>query len=478
MQGSDIQMNGNGNGNGADAELEASASGPHEEMEPISREERRHFANVLRSFDEYLPYCLLANNARRNSFLSLPRAHQQLLSDVGKPLPLPRLDTYSSVSSSASTAAATAVEPGQGFRARLEEVDDRIRRNADLLAQIVDESRGFLGEDQSLLDESAAMSGSGAESETPGHSHNHGHHQHGAVLASSSSSGQRRKRRKIRGHDVDKIQSTLKQLVRDWSVEGRDERNAVYAPILEAVEQRYGSIPFEERGEIRILVPGAGLGRLAFDFAAKGFSCQGNEFSFHMLLTSHHILNKTTAPLQHTIYPFVHSSSNWREAGDMLRAISIPDVLPSTLPHTCEFSMVAGEFVEVYSKPQEQKAWNVVATCFFIDTAKNVLRYLETLNNTLPIGGHWINAGPLLWHFENTGNSSTGSSPGADSLSIELTLDEVIDLVAKMGFEIEEQRTLPPAPYTASLNGMLEYNYHPEFFVCRKVRDIAPAPVV
>ncbi|RUS32778.1 hypothetical protein BC938DRAFT_474346, partial [Jimgerdemannia flammicorona] len=32
-----------------------------------------------------------------------------------------------------------------------------------------------------------------------------------------------------------------------------------------------------------VLVPGAGLGRLAFDIAKEGFSCQGNEFSFYMV---------------------------------------------------------------------------------------------------------------------------------------------------------------------------------------------------
>ena len=176
------------------------------------------------------------------------------------------------------------------------------------------------------------------------------------------------------------------------------------------------------------------MGRLAFEYAAQGYSCQGNEFSFYMLLASHYILNKSSQVEEHTIYPFVHSSSNWRSANDMLRAIRIPDVLPSTLPPTSEFSMVAGEFCEVYSKPEEKRAWHVVATCFFIDTAKNVLRYMETLNHVLPIGGHWINAGPLLWHFENSGASRGGSG---ESLSIELTLDELVQLLPKMGFELE-----------------------------------------
>ena len=46
------------------------------------------------------------------------------------------------------------------------------------------------------------------------------------------------------------------------------------------------------RSDIRVLVPGAGLGRLAWDIATLGFACQGNEFSHYMLLSSYFILNR------------------------------------------------------------------------------------------------------------------------------------------------------------------------------------------
>lgn len=135
----------------------------------------------------------------------------------------------------------------------------------------------------------------------------------------------------------------------------------------------------------------------------------------------------------------------------MLRPIQIPDINPTDLPSHVDFSMVAGEvsfvphrdtmilyrshniylvlqFVEVYSKEQEKAAWDAVTTCFFIDTAHNLTRYLEVINQVLVIGGIWINVGPLLWHYE-------GAARG--DLSIELTLDEVLGLVELMGFHIE-----------------------------------------
>lgn len=35
--------------------------------------------------------------------------------------------------------------------------------------------------------------------------------------------------------DQEKVQATIKQLVRDWSVEGTEERTACYQPIIEEI---------------------------------------------------------------------------------------------------------------------------------------------------------------------------------------------------------------------------------------------------
>lgn len=44
--------------------------------------------------------------------------------------------------------------------------------------------------------------------------------------------------------------------------------------------------------DTKILVPGAGLGRLAFEIARRGYTCQGNEFSLFMLFASNFVLNR------------------------------------------------------------------------------------------------------------------------------------------------------------------------------------------
>lgn len=123
------------------------------------------------------------------------------------------------------------------------------------------------------------------------------------------------------------------------------------------------------------------------------------------------------------------------------------------------------QFVEVYARSEEHGTWDAVVTCYFMDTARNVLRYLEVINALLPIGGVWANAGPLLWHFEHDRDGS-----------IELSLDEMLAVIEPMGFVMEERRTLAPQTYTGSARSMLRHWYEPEMWVCKKVKDCSMAP--
>lgn len=362
---------------------------------------------------------LSVNNARRTAVCNLPLAHQAMLRALSTPLPAPTL-------------ADAVPDSTGGVRARLAEIDDRLRRNADVLRQIADFCRDFLG-----LDGGGRGGDGGADSAT---------RTDGKRTAADA--------------DQDRVRTALRQMVRDWSAEGRAERDAAYGPLVAALVQR---VP--PHAGVRVLVPGAGLGRLAFDLAARGYSVQGNEFSYYMLIPSHFLLNNTREVHEHVVYPYVHGLSNWSTAADMLQGVAIPDVLPSSLAPGTDFSMVAGEFVEVYAKPEERAAWHAVATCYFLDTAKNALRYMEVINALLPCGGLWVNLGPLLWHFEHEATPS-----------LELTLDEILALLPQLGFAVEELRMLPPQAYTGNARSMLAHQYRPVFWVCRKVREHAMAP--
>lgn len=146
---------------------------------------------------------------------------------------------------------------------------------------------------------------------------------------------------------------------------------------------------------------------------------------------------------QYQIFPNLHSFSNHLTTHEhLLRSYLVPDVLPGQLlgPNS-DFSFVAGDFEEVYGGrsddgrwgdiPADQAGqWGAVVTCFFLDTARNIINYLKIIKGLLRPDGVWVNVGPLLWHWENVQDKERGEG------SIELSLDEVKDLARKMGFEI------------------------------------------
>ncbi|CAG0881387.1 unnamed protein product [Darwinula stevensoni] len=236
--------------------------------------------------------------------------------------------------------------------------------------------------------------------------------------------------------DMDKVQSTLKQFVRDWSSLGQEERNACYGPILRALVHAF---PPDEvpAGSVRVLVPGAGLGRLAFEIASLGFECQGNEFSLFMLLASNFVLNKCSGVDMYTLYPFVHQYINNLNATDQVQAIKFPDVNPSSISLETEFSMAAGDFLN--------------------DNGKYCNRILSP-------GGIWINLGPLLYHYADI--------PG--EVSIEPAYDLLHDLILACGFTflvVQEEDTDVLTTYAQNPYSMLKSEYRCVFSVCLKPKE-------
>jgi carnosine N-methyltransferase len=203
-------------------------------------------------------------------------------------------------------------------------------------------------------------------------------------------------------NDLEKARSTIRQFYRDWSEDGKVERDACYGPVMAALQEERSS---RSASIMRILVPGAGLGRLVFELCRAGFQTEGNEISYHQLLASSYILNHCHKPRAHTLFPWVHSFSNHRNRINHLKSVQVPDLDPAaTLGSTKnagEMSMSASDFLLLYGDPGRKDSFDAVATVFFLDTAPNIIRYIETIKNCLRPGGILVNVGPLLWHFEN-----------------------------------------------------------------------------
>ncbi|KAL0671016.1 hypothetical protein Bca4012_033720 [Brassica carinata] len=214
--------------------------------------------------------------------------------------------------------------------------------------------------------------------------------------------------------DVDKVRCIIRNIVRDWAAEGQRERDQCYKPILDELDSLF---PDRQKKSTppSCLVPGAGLGRLALEISCLGFISQGNEFSYYMMICSSFILNYAQVPGEWTIYPWIHSNCNSLSDNDQLRPVSIPDIHPASAGITEGFSMCGGDFVEVYNESCQAGMWDAVVTCFFIDTAHNIIEYIETISKILKDGGE---------------------------MSIELSLEDVKRVASQYGFEIEKERTI------------------------------------
>ncbi|KAK9676523.1 hypothetical protein RND81_11G082700 [Saponaria officinalis] len=257
--------------------------------------------------------------------------------------------------------------------------------------------------------------------------------------------------------DVDKVRCIVRNIVRDWASEGQMERDQCYQPILDELNRLFPTC--SKDSPPCCLVPGAGLGRLALEISRLGFACQGNEFSYYMMICSSFILNHTNSVDEWTIYPWIHSNCNSLSDADQLRPVSIPDILPASAGITEGFSMCGGDFIEVYTDPSQEGAWDVVVTCFFIDTAHNIVEYIEIIWKILKDGGVWINLGPLLYHFSE--------AYGENEMSVELSLEDVKKVALNYGFHLEKESTIETT-YTTNPRSMMQNRYFAAFWTMTK----------
>lgn len=295
-------------------------------------------------------------------------------------------------------------------------------------------------------------------------------------------------------NDMDKARSCINQFYRDWSAAGNVEREKCFGPVLQALNAEFAdrsqSNSDLDRSGMKVLVPGAGLGRSVFDICQAGFSVEGNEISYHELMASSLVLNHTERAGQFCIAPFALSCSNHLSRADQFQTFAVPDIHPGTALSTNEgskvpaherMSMSTGDFCVLYSSSDYQETFDAVATVFFIDTAPNVIRYIEAVRSCLKAGGLWINLGPLLWHQAPKGPSHDHNEEEehrhtrardagiGDPGSVELTNDEVLALVEHMGFSIEKQETgTSETGYISNPRSMLQNTYRPVFWVARK----------
>ncbi|CAF9921688.1 MAG: hypothetical protein ALECFALPRED_001857 [Alectoria fallacina] len=360
--------------------------------------------------------------------------------------------------------------PPFNLLSNFDRVDDAIDANAELASEMLNTALASFGIDDTK---------SSTERETP----------ESSMFGSAEEGAQRLVdwRDAAKPSDIDKARSTIRQLYRDWSHDGAAERKACYDPVIQDVVRAFWHFP--SKHDIRILVPGAGLGRLVFELCRRGYTVEGNEISYHQLIASNWVLNHTITGQQFDLYPFALDFSNVISREHQLKKVKVPDVYPGSALEDVfgktsanaadRMSMTAADFLLLYGDEDHKDMFNAVVTVYFIDTAPNLIRYIETIRNCLRDGGFWINSGPLLWHFADRAPSEEHHSKMvevpcaktgiAEPGGFELSDEEVLILVEKMGFDIEKHEIRNDGlGYIQNPESMLQNVYRTSHWIAKK----------
>jgi len=221
-------------------------------------------------------------------------------------------------------------------------------------------------------------------------------------------------RRQFEDWGYDSIYQTTAHLVRDWSANGEPIRRSIYPWFQEQLKLHH------HEQQPSILVPGAGLGRLAWELAANGsYRVHAVELSLTLAAAAHFCL---AARQPVTLHPYsCDHFTNEVDSQQRYEEIQVPDVLASERRLLGHLSFTIGDFLEVSAAASDNKGYDAVVTCFFLDTASNVYEYISAIWEALKLGGLWLNVGPLQWHYNS---------------QLKLAANELRDLLTAFGFSI------------------------------------------
>ena len=171
-------------------------------------------------------------------------------------------------------------------------------------------------------------------------------------------------------------------------------------------------------------------------------------------------LEKHRSQNSNSVHPFIDGWSHHATAANMYRSLPFPD----KNINASSVVMMEGDFITAFN--HQLGHYDIVITYFFIDTARNLMSYFDTIKKILKPGGYWINLGPLLY----------GTGP-----FVQLTLEEIVQVTEDMGFEYLDtgascgDLTLPgrkvrgmEAIYGFDDRALMKNAYNAQFWVARK----------
>ncbi|KAH3902387.1 uncharacterized protein SCODWIG_00087 [Saccharomycodes ludwigii] len=191
-----------------------------------------------------------------------------------------------------------------------------------------------------------------------------------------------------------RITEALSHIIRDWHTSFDKERE----PLLSYIEDQLKKIDTSNNKRTLIIMPGSGLGRIPYEISLKYSNIDIHSIEFSNLA---YMCNEFIYLYEDKIQlsPYLTYFSNHVSLNDQLSTF---DINLSGYVKPANLKIHLGDFNK-FTIPNENAAQYdniVVITVFFIDTASNIIDYIDTIEsfkrNCLN-KVHWINVGPLKY---------------------------------------------------------------------------------
>lgn len=242
-----------------------------------------------------------------------------------------------------------------------------------------------------------------------------------------------------RPNDIRLANEVLEHLVRDWQIDSKS-RTELFDPVLKECQGAYK----------RILVPGCGLGRLAYDLAqmhpssvVDAVELSGSMYYIAKNLQMLKPVSDSNDSSKLEIYPNVLKFSNWKSRNDQFE----PSVL-QVEPNPKNLNVMFKSFLDLDTS--ESQKYDCIATLYFIDTAQNIFQFIDKIASLLAKNGVWINCGPLQY----------GTAAYA-----ELTAEELFEYLESTGWKVTKKWS-GTNRYNGSPKNMVHSEYEVLGFSC------------
>ena len=246
-------------------------------------------------------------------------------------------------------------------------------------------------------------------------------------------------------------------LMRDWTQESKPERDNNYGNVLKELKKYfdYDNKELMKKNNYKVLVPGTGCSRMAFELAKRGFEVEANDFCYIYILCDDYLFNYSHKN-EFQFCPSIHSFSNYYSEASVLKKYSFPDVDIRDELQKAEakpIKFIKGDFLLRYKGKKD--LYDCIVTLFFIDVSKNIVEYVEIMHDLLKKGGVWVNLGCLDYYHSKYNNS------------IDLTWDELRLVIQNYDFELKNEVT-EFVPYGVKQGSTVSDSYGTVFFTAVK----------